>query len=74
METILIRQHVHQYIDKAPDAQVEAIYTLLESKVEAVQNRISLEQYNIEIEASDKEYETGNYITQEQLKKEVKKW
>jgi hypothetical protein len=42
--------------------------------VAAVQDRISIEQYNIEIESSEKEYDKGNYVTQVELMKEIKKW
>ncbi|MFN0082456.1 MAG: hypothetical protein ACKVOM_08035 [Ferruginibacter sp.] len=74
METMQIRQHLHKYIDKAADTQIEAIYTLLEARVEAVQDRISIEQYNKEIEESEQEYDKGNYITQSEFKKEIEKW
>ena len=74
MGTIEIRELLHKYIDKAADAQVEAIYTLLEDKVEAVQDRATIEQYNKEIEDSEQEYESGNYITHSEFIKEMKKW
>jgi hypothetical protein len=74
MRTAQIRQHLHQYIDKAADAQIEAIYTLLEAKVEAVQERISLAQYNEEIAASEQEYEDGNHTTQSEFVREIKQW
>jgi hypothetical protein len=74
METTQIREHLHKYIDKAADAQIEAIYTLLGDKVEAVQDRISIDQYNKEIEASEQEYEAGNHITHSEFIKEIKKW
>ncbi len=74
MGTAEIREHLHKYIDKAADAQVAAIYTLLEDKVEAAQDRISIEQYNKEIEASEQEYEAGNNITHSEFIKEMKKW
>ncbi|MBK8353572.1 MAG: hypothetical protein IPL21_18510 [Saprospirales bacterium] len=38
------------------------------------QNRISIEQYNNEIDASEKEYEEGNFITQSAFKKEIRQW
>jgi hypothetical protein len=74
MITAQIREHLHEYIDKAADAQIQAIYTLLEDKVEAVQGRISMAQYNKEIEASEQEYESGNSITNGEFIKEMKQW
>lgn len=74
METLLIRKQLHQYIDNAADAQIEAIYVILEEKVEALKGRISIEQYNEEIEASEQEYESGKYTTHADFKNEIKKW
>ncbi len=74
MQTLQIRQHLHQYIDKADDAQIAAIYTILEAKIEAAQDRISVVQYNKEIEESEQEYETGDYETHSDFKNELKKW
>ena len=74
METIQIREHLHKYIDIAADAQIQAIYTILEDKVEAVQERISIELYNSELNASEKEYEDGKFITHAEFIKEIKKW
>ena len=74
MGTIQIREHLHKYIDKAADAQIKAIYTLLEDKVEAAQDRVSIEQYNKEIEESEQEYETGDSITHSEFIKEMKQW
>lgn len=36
--------------------------------------RISIEQYNQEIEASEKEYEEESYVTHNVFKKEVDQW
>ena len=74
MGTGEIRAHLHKYIDKAADAQIEAIYMLLEDKVEALQDRVSVAQYNKEIEKSEQEYEAGNNITHGEFIKEIKKW
>lgn len=74
MELAKIRQHLHQFIDKAADAQIEAIYTLLEAKIEAVQERISIDQYNQEIAESEQEYEDGKFISQNEVLKEIRKW
>lgn len=36
--------------------------------------RISIEQYNKEIEASEQEYEEGDFKTQAEFLKEIKQW
>ena len=35
---------------------------------------LSIEQYNAEIRESEAEYEKGNYITQDAMKKKVEQW
>jgi hypothetical protein len=74
METVEIRAHLHQYIDKAEDVQIAAIYTLLADKVEAVQGRISIEQYNKEIDESEQEFEAGKTTIHSEFIKEMKRW
>lgn len=37
-------------------------------------NRISIEQYNQEIEASEKEYEEESYVTHNAFKREIDQW
>jgi len=74
MRTTEIRSQLHKFIDVAEDAQVKAIYTLLADKVDAVQERVSIEQYNKEIAASEREYEAGRYITHSEFVKEMKQW
>jgi len=36
--------------------------------------RISIEQYNRELEEAERQIEQGNFITQEDLEKEMKIW
>lgn len=67
MKTTTIREHLHRFIDKADDTQIAAIYTLLEEKVEAVQERTSLDQYNIEIHQAETRIDSGTFYTQEQI-------
>ena len=38
------------------------------------EGRISLEQYNQELEEAEAEIDRGEYITQEELKKQMKAW
>ena len=73
MQTALIKEKLHHYIDTAKESQLQAIYTILEDKILAV-DRIDIETYNREIDLSEKEYEEGNFISQQEFVKEVKKW
>jgi hypothetical protein len=38
------------------------------------EDRISVEQYNKEMEASEKEIESGNYHTQNQVRQTIDRW
>ena len=37
-------------------------------------SRISIEQYNKELDEAEKQIEDGNFITQEEMEKEMAKW
>ena len=43
-------------------------------KKDKSEERISIKQYNRELDAAEKEYENGNYITQAELRKEIEQW
>lgn len=38
------------------------------------EGRISIEQYNKELEEAEAEIDRGEYVTQEELKKQMKEW
>lgn len=40
----------------------------------SVEKQQTLEEYNNDIEAGDAEIENGNFMTNDQLKKEIKSW
>ena len=73
METLRIREQLHQYIDLAADEQIEAIYTILIDKVPPAQQRISIEQYNAELEAAEARIDSGDYVRHEDVQKSLKK-
>jgi predicted transcriptional regulator len=71
MTTVTIRQKLHQFIDKIGEKKVKAIYTLFEEEINQGE-RISIEQYNKEIDEAEAEFEKGEYITHEAMLKKVK--
>jgi predicted transcriptional regulator len=73
MSTADIRKKLHQYIDESEEKKIHAIYTLLEDEI-TNGSRISIEQYNKEIEEAEAEIDRGEYITHEELKKQIKQW
>jgi mevalonate kinase len=74
MKTIELRKRVHEIIDASDDAIVQAVYTLLQAN--HAENKLgeSVEKYNRELEDAESEIDKGQFITQEDLKNEVKKW
>ncbi len=51
-----------------------AIKNILKYRKKVSSERISLEQYNKELEASEKEIEQGNFYTHEEVRERIKQW
>lgn len=73
MTTIAIRKKLHEFIDNIEEKKAKAIYTLFEEEIKHGE-RISIEQYNKEIEEAEAEFEKGDYITHDAMVKKVKQW
>lgn len=73
MTALTIRKKLSDYIQIADEKQIRAIYTLLEKDIED-NTRISIEQYNQELEEAEAEYENGEYISHEEMTNRIKKW
>ena len=73
MTTIAIRKKLHQFIDNIEEKKAKAIYTLFEKEIKQG-DRISIKQYNKEIDEAEAEFEKGDYISHEALIKKVKQW
>jgi predicted transcriptional regulator len=73
MTTITIRKKLHQFIDNIEEKKAKAIYTLFEEEIKQG-DRISIEQYNKEIDEAEAEFEKGDHITHEEMVKKVKQW
>ncbi|MBP6455502.1 MAG: hypothetical protein KA275_02130 [Chitinophagaceae bacterium] len=72
MQAITIKEKLHHYIDVAQEQQLQAIYTLLEDKIElSASNRISIDQYNKEIEEAEARIESGEFYTQAEIKSKI---
>jgi len=73
MTTAAIRQKLAHYLQIADDKKIKAVYTLLESEING-EERISLDQYNKEIDAAMEEVKRGEVYTHEEVVRLSKKW
>lgn len=73
MATLDLRQSVQNYIDTADNKLLKMIKALVESYHDD-DERISVEQYNRELEASEAQIERGEFYTQEQVRQRIGEW
>ena len=66
---------IHNEMDQVKDPYfIEAIKNMLEYRKKVSTERISIEQYNKEIDEAERDIENGNYYTQEEVEKRSKEW
>jgi len=66
---------IHNELDQVKDPYfIEAIKNMLEYRKKVSTERISIEQYNKEIDEAERDIENGNYYTQEEVEKRAKEW
>jgi len=66
---------IHNELDQVKDPDfIEAIKNMLEYRKKVSTERISIEQYNKEIDEAERDIENGNYYTQEEVEKRAKEW
>jgi hypothetical protein len=73
MTAVTIRKKLVDYLQVADDRKLKAIYTLLEEDIEQ-EGRISIAQYNKELEAAEAEFSSGDFITNTAMKRKIKQW
>lgn len=73
MTTLAIRQKLSDYLQVADDKKIRAIYTILQDDINEG-NRISIEQYNKEIDEAMEEVKRGEVFTHEEVVKISKTW
>ena len=76
MTAITIKKKLDEYLPlltiKQQELLLEMVITIL--KVEPNAKRISVKQYNKELAKSEKSISKGDFISQKELEKKVKKW
>lgn len=66
---------IHKELDNVTDPIfIEAIKNMLMYSKKVSSGRISIEQYNEEIDEAERDIEKGNYYTQEEVEKMAKEW
>jgi len=66
---------IHQELDNVKDPTlIEVFKNMLKYRKKVSSERISIEQYNKELEASEKEIEAGDFYTHEQVRKKASQW
>jgi predicted transcriptional regulator len=72
-----LEQELLQYILQLDDAEKKSVLQMLKTFVKGRETkaaRISIEQYNQELQEAEAEYERGEYATHEEFAKQIKKW
>jgi len=66
---------IHKELDKVKDPLfIEAIKRMLEYNKKMTSERITKEQYNLEIEASIAQIKEGNTYTHQEVKERMEEW
>ncbi len=73
MASVDLRKDLRNYIDHADDKLLRMIKALVEIYHEDSE-RISVEQYNRELQASEAQIERGEFFTHEEMGERIKKW
>ena len=73
MTTLAIRQKLSDYLQIADDKKIKAIYTILEDDINEG-GRISIAQYNKEMDEAMEEIKRGEVYTHEEVVKMSKNW
>lgn len=73
MTVLAIRKKLVSYLQEAEEQKVKAIYALVKDDIEQ-EGRIDIKQYNKELEESEAEFATGDFISNAAMRKMIKGW
>jgi len=78
MRTSIVDKELMQYFIRLNEPQKKSLLAMIKNFLTSPSNespnRISIEQYNKELDEAEAEFEKGEYITHEQMKKKIKQW
>jgi hypothetical protein len=72
-----LEQELYQYILQLDEAEKKSVLQMLKTFLkgrEGQASRISIEEYNQELQEAAAEYQRGEYTTHEEFVKQIKKW
>lgn len=72
-----VDQELYKYFTQLNEAEKKSLLQMIKTFLkgrEPSPERISLEQYNLEIDEALAETQAGNYISQEEMEKQADKW
>jgi len=70
-------QEMYNYFMQLNEAEKKSVIQMLKTFLKGrseKSERVTIEQYNSELEEAEAEFERGEYTTHEELRKEIKKW
>ncbi|QPH39621.1 hypothetical protein [Pedobacter endophyticus] len=73
---IILENEMLNYFTQLDDAEKMSVVNMLKAfiKSKGENGNITLDQYNNELLAAETEFKNGNFITQNELLKEIKSW
>lgn len=77
MAASAIDKELLEYVVQLNESQKKPLLNFIKSFLKNSQKpgqRVSLEQYNQELEEAEREIENGHFVTQEELEREMKNW
>lgn len=73
----VLEQEMHSYFTQLNEEEKKSVIQMLKAFLKSRKSnlsRITIEQYNKELDEAVEQIEAGNFVTQEELEKEIEEW
>ncbi|OFY69743.1 MAG: hypothetical protein A3G23_11355 [Bacteroidetes bacterium RIFCSPLOWO2_12_FULL_37_12] len=75
MSTAQLKEKLHTFIDRGNESFLKVVYGVAKAySEEEKKGRITIDQYNKELEEAEAEINSGKYISHKEVKNRMKKW
>ena len=75
MSTAQIKEKLHKYIDRGDESFLKVVYAMIKAYGEEEQKgRITVDQYNKELDEAEARIDAGEHISHDEVEKEAKQW